>query len=532
MRMLLCVAAVCSYREYASPLFMDIEGRRVQPQDLPRKPKFFMEFRAFSTDFRLELDDSSYKMEGTVLKRNICDFSVSLIGDSSSYGSISICNKISGAFVSEHSRYMVEGDHGRLLIEKRPFKPSLANGDTKDETEKDKYHYIKVFLVNDMGRVQALGPEVNADTREIFINAKKLIEGSAWDRYKIKLVLSDILNIVGGEKEEEDLMPEKAALEKRLRRFSREFERIKNDPYNLGSALNRANLVVLLRSRNRKFVEGLTYIGGATSPSESFSVINVSETDSYFYKGRTLAHEIAHSLGATHDRVGGFLMEEEGISAGREDLVFLSPRSIRQIESFIGENIQEFGSVDTCGNGILDGGKECDSGLAQGSICCTGGCRLRRGAECDDRNGRCCRGCRLLPRLTKCRDKPMSIHKAECHRDSYCDGGSPGCPVSYVRDGTWCSGGVCRRGMCETRALLCERLNRAHDARCPANGILNCLDEYDVCTPMYTENLTPIRVAPEARSRSATDGGLVYLIIPSLLLVLYLLSYKWITAGL
>ncbi|EJW04439.1 hypothetical protein EDEG_01309 [Edhazardia aedis USNM 41457] len=82
-------------------------------------------------------------------------------------------------------------------------------------------------------------------------------------------------------------------------------------------------------------IEGLTYIGGACTSIDSYSIIHLRRNDSTFYHGKVLAHEILHSLGAHHDEdtgcSGGFLMERESCITCRENDVKISSCTVSSV---------------------------------------------------------------------------------------------------------------------------------------------------------------------------------------------------------
>lgn len=486
MHVLFALAAMCSGEAAVAPLFMDAQGRRILPEDIPRASSLTMELGASGREFRIELHGASYRLDGLLMKQNMCEFSVTHVNGVDAYGSVSFCSSVHGSFILSGLEYEIRSvDAERVEIRERGHvaEDALKAGNAPQELSMKRA--VKIFLINDAERVQEIGPEINLDTSEIFRSAKSIFEGNKWLK-QTELVLMGTLNIVDRLLDSDsEVQDAEARSIERLRGFADAFQAMRDG----GShpLLTASDVVFLLRRSDTARVNGLTFIGGAGSPDRGFGVVELNELDSYFYKGKVLAHEISHSLGAVHS-VDGLMKGEESPTEREEDVV-LSSRNIGEMEAFM-DRSGGFGSADTCGSGFIDGAKECDSGLPFGSACCTRDCRLRPGAQCDDRNGKCCRGCMLMPRGARCGERPRSVYKTDCEENSYCDGKSSACMPRYARDGSRAGGGVCKRGVAQTEALVCQRLGRFFSPRCSSpDGRVWCLDEYNICSP------TPFRIS-------------------------------------
>lgn len=507
--------------EEISMVFASLDNRIIPMESIPLSSNLILTFKAFGKEFRLRLSDSSLEANGVLMRQNLCDFSITCLDEEECYGSMSFCNSIRGSFVSSGIMYKIKStEDGRVEIEELGQASMHAQKDVKKHVEVGGgKRVIKVFLINDYDRVQEIGPDINLDTMEIFKNAKDVFEGNKWNIHGIKLSLNGILNVVDkpliqepfsrlhelGMIKTRDFNPEyieKADSIRVLNAFSRILGPGRMDT-DAGSFLEKSNLILLLQTSSIK-VNGLTFVGGMGSSTRKFGVIRISESDSYFYKGKVLAHEIAHGLGAEHEPDERCLMREEESPLEKEENAALSHKTIKKIENFILKNELRFGEVDTCGNGVMEEGKECDSGLPNGSICCTSQCKLRSWAQCDDRNGRCCRDCGLLPRNTMCKEKSLNVHKMECEKGNFCDGESPECRIRYVKDGSRpIPKGVCKKGVLQTEALMCERVGKFSNEKCPSrDGKLWCLDQYDVCFPVFTSLSSPIKLL-DLRSQEA-----------------------------
>uniref|UniRef100_A0A3B5KWJ0 Uncharacterized protein n=1 Tax=Xiphophorus couchianus TaxID=32473 RepID=A0A3B5KWJ0_9TELE len=179
----------------------------------------------------------------------------------------------------------------------------------------------------------------------------------------------------------------------------------------------------------------------------------------------TIAHEMGHSFGMSHDAAGCVCGPVVG-GQGFPD--FFSDCSIQQLAQFMDRAqpscLDPPGRISTislgprCGNGLLDGGEECDCGTAEECInpCCDAStCRLTEGSQCA--HGECCERCQLKASGSICRRAAGS-----CDLPEYCSGDSADCPEdSFEMNGKPCYGqapGYCYDGQCPTRAKHCWRL--------------------------------------------------------------------------
>ncbi|KAF9762996.1 Zinc metalloproteinase-disintegrin-like BfMP [Nosema granulosis] len=351
---------------------------------------------------------------------------------------------------------------------KNPIKTNTTMNNIINHTMLEKTAYVKIFFINDRDRVEDLQGDINFDTQEMFREASRIIEGM----FKIKLQFMGVLNIVDG-----TLFPEVYTSKiQKLEYLSNFFE-----DRSLDKSLQNSNLIVFLTSKDIDDVEGLSFIGGSCSLRDGYSMINISQKDSSFYKGKVLAHEILHSLGAHHDDKSLSLMRESFNPVYRESEVVISKETQEEVEAFLHRNISMFTKANTCGSGFVDGSKECDSGLPFGSECCTEDCRLRDGSECDDKNGECCKKCKFVDKNIFCGKSSENYFKKDCQSQGRCSGKSPECISTILPDGLKCLQGVCKRGVCQTPSLWCSRVGRIYEEGCKDKTRLKCLDEKEEC---------------------------------------------------
>ncbi|KAM0675418.1 hypothetical protein GVAV_001245 [Gurleya vavrai] len=305
-----------------------------------------------------------------------------------------------------------------------------------------------------------------------------------------KLFNNELLKSKKSKKEEEQFSINK------LQKYANLFLKIKSDPNNRNSPFSNANLIILYTLKtNISHIEGLTYRGGACSKNDTFSVIHLYPEDSIFYQAKVTAHEILHSLNASHNCNKNFLMDSEGCTTCRENDVRISECSINEVIDFISKQDDKCFELESlCGNGIIDEGEECDSGLPFGSECCTQYCRLRKNAECEDLNGNCCKDCKLLNKNTICQSEN------ECILESKCDGKSPICKKINKED-SLCKNGFCKNGICQTRELFCKRIGKEFSETCDrANECkLVCKNENEICSLIgaVNDNKTEIINLPD-----------------------------------
>jgi cysteine-rich repeat protein len=238
-----------------------------------------------------------------------------------------------------------------------------------------------------------------------------------------------------------------------------------------------------------------------------------------FVYGGVLAHELGHILGASnHDGESntcpssGYVMEAVACALGTcTPPNQWSSCSTLQINEYLRQLSYSksnclYGKVDstdanrdpqineTCGNGVIDTGEECDSGnTVSGSACCTADCKLKTGAVCEDSNGKCCSNCQFKSSTTKC-----STALNECENDAYCSGTSGTCSLSLKADGTTCDGnGRCRSGACLTREAQCISVGYTYKASCDTSKACTLIcysSEHGSCFNIVDTDGAPIKV--------------------------------------
>ncbi|XP_076768846.1 disintegrin and metalloproteinase domain-containing protein 8 isoform X2 [Arvicanthis niloticus] len=202
--------------------------------------------------------------------------------------------------------------------------------------------------------------------------------------------------------------------------------------------------------------------------------VNQDHTKSPIGVASTMAHELGHNLGMSHDEdipgcycpiareSGGCIMTE---SIGSKFPRTFSRCSQVDLETFVTKpqtgcltnvpDVNRFVGGPVCGNLFVEHGEQCDCGTPQDcqNPCCNATtCQLAKGAECA--GGACCHECKVKPAGVVCR--PM---KDKCDLEEFCDGRKPTCPEdAFQQNGTPCPGGYCFDGSCPTLAQQCQDL--------------------------------------------------------------------------
>lgn len=201
--------------------------------------------------------------------------------------------------------------------------------------------------------------------------------------------------------------------------------------------------------------------------------VNTDHSESAVGVAATMAHEMGHNFGMSHDSSGccqtkaddgGCIM---AAATGHPFPRVFNACNQKELQSYLNSgggkclfnppNTRVMYGGQRCGNGYLEDGEECDCGEEEEctSACCNANnCTLKAGAECA--HGVCCHDCKLKSPGVLCR-----APSGPCDLPEYCDGKAESCPANfYLVDGTTCAAGkaYCYTGMCLTLEQQCRAL--------------------------------------------------------------------------
>nr|P0DM90.1 RecName: Full=Zinc metalloproteinase-disintegrin-like brevilysin H2b; AltName: Full=Snake venom metalloproteinase; Short=SVMP [Gloydius brevicaudus] len=183
----------------------------------------------------------------------------------------------------------------------------------------------------------------------------------------------------------------------------------------------------------------------------------------------TMAHELGHNLGMSHDVVN----TEKQCNCGTCVMAPTISDQISKLFSNCSKNDYEnfltlykpqcilnepsktdIVSPPVCGNELLEVGEECDCGspeTCQNPCCDAATCKLTSGSQCA--KGLCCDQCKFSKSGTECR-----AAKDDCDIAESCTGQSADCPTDDLqRNGQPCGNNAqyCRKGKCPIMTNQC-----------------------------------------------------------------------------
>ncbi|XP_055522274.1 disintegrin and metalloproteinase domain-containing protein 12-like isoform X4 [Leucoraja erinacea] len=320
--------------------------------------------------------------------------------------------------------------------------------------------YIELVLVTDNAEYQSYGSN-KARVTQRMINVANAID-LYYRTFNIRIAL------IGVEVWTRDQIVVERDAQITLARFLNWREKV------LLPRLYNDNAHLILGGIFDKGTGGLASFGSICSTSNSGGV-NLDIHPSFLMVSATLAHELGHNLGLTHDTTErncvcetrftgcimdtalGFEIPTMFSSCSREDL----ENSLRHGVGVCLFNLPPLHLLvegPECGNMYLEEGEECDCGKATecSDRCCHPlTCKLIPGAVCSS-TGACCKDCNFLPAGTVCRPR-----RGECDLPEFCTGSSQDCPNNhYMKDGYTCSNGnlFCNQGLCQSADKQCQEI--------------------------------------------------------------------------
>lgn len=201
--------------------------------------------------------------------------------------------------------------------------------------------------------------------------------------------------------------------------------------------------------------------------------VNTDHSESAVGVAATMAHEMGHNFGMSHDVPGCCQAKAEdggcimAAATGHPFPKVFNACNMKELKNYLNSgggkclfnlpNTRAMYGGQRCGNGYLEEGEECDCGEEEEctSPCCNANnCTLKAGAECA--HGVCCDNCKLKNPGVLCR-----AASGPCDLPEYCDGKAESCPANfYLMDGSTCAGGraYCYTGMCLMLEQQCRSL--------------------------------------------------------------------------
>ncbi|KAK5879488.1 hypothetical protein CesoFtcFv8_022599 [Champsocephalus esox] len=228
-------------------------------------------------------------------------------------------------------------------------------------------------------------------------------------------------------------------------------------------------LLPRLRHDNAQLVKGGSFDGTTVGMASQASMcsrdrsggVNVDHLVSVLGLASTVAHELGHNLGMSHDtaerlcscsnerRLGGCIMEPStGFLPGQ---MFSSCSAADLSLSLLSGGGMCLFNVPQ----LLLGGAELWKPECEDPCCNASTCRLVPGAQCSS-DGICCQDCKLREAGSRCRD-PLG----ECDLPEFCTGSSPYCPPNvFLQNGQRCEdeASYCYEGVCASMKSQCQLL--------------------------------------------------------------------------
>ncbi|XP_038134472.1 zinc metalloproteinase-disintegrin-like brevilysin H2a [Cyprinodon tularosa] len=438
--------------------------------------------------------ETSYQEDGTrVTSRphdvDHCYYQGTIANDRESSASISTCDGLRGYFRTSAQRYLIEplsggdeGDHAVTAVNETSSKPALCgvtNESWSDDMEPPtggsrsrsggvsvlrQQKYIELALVADNRAFNKMNRDMTKMRQRIFeiTNFVNMVYRPL--RTFIALVglevwsTNDLISVTN---------PAGANLDAFMKwRKSNLAERIKHDNAHLISGIDFEGSTV-----------GLAFIGTLCT-DHSVGVVQ-DHNDRAIAVGATLAHEMGHNLGMSHDDSSACICSGDSCIMAAA-LSWNIPRSFSSCSSsnyerylttrspsclFDKPDYMRIEAPAVCGNGFKEKGEQCDCGTVQECTnpCCNATtCTLSAGSQCAE--GECCADCQIQPRSRECRPK-----QDDCDLAEYCNGKSATCPEDvFAVNGLPCNKGLgyCYNGQCPQRSTQCLKLygNTASEA--------------------------------------------------------------------
>ncbi|XP_017539884.1 disintegrin and metalloproteinase domain-containing protein 8 [Pygocentrus nattereri] len=423
-----------------------------------------------------------YKQDGSIVNayprlEDHCYYHGRIDGMEDSSVSVGVCSGMRGFVRAEQQLYLIEplsdsteGDHAFYKQEdlkinaKEPASTVSDSGSRASLFKRSNWsafrtpRYVEMFLVVDNAEYKSLGSDTDTVQRrmlEVVNHVDKLYRPH---NIRVMLVGLEVWSI-------KDQILVSVSSDDTLSRFIN---------------WRRDSLLKRVKHDNAQFVTGIDFLGETVGLANKFAMcavgsggINQDHNKDPLGLAATIAHEMGHNMGMSHDAqhctCGQFntnciMTERVGITKFPQ---LFSDCSLNELSVFL-ENANPSCLLNlprsdklyggpVCGNAFLDPGEECDCGSVEEckNPCCSATtCRLTEGSQCAE--GDCCENCQIKQVGSICRASAN-----ECDLSEYCTGLSEKCPEdSFKINGVPCSSGdsYCFNGQCPTHLQHCQRL--------------------------------------------------------------------------
>ncbi|KAM9516495.1 zinc metalloproteinase-disintegrin-like NaMP isoform 2-T2 [Guaruba guarouba] len=412
-----------------------------------------------------------------------CYYNGYIQNDADSIASISACNGLSGYFETRGQKYLIE-----------PLGTSDSDEHAVYKYEKLKQKSIKTCgLVNNTWEEDSNDPtddifkSSNSPEMKAYLKAKKYLEvyivadNSLYKKYEenvktIRQRIFGIVNYINTVYKAINIYVALIGLEiwtdgdKCLLSHAAGFTLDSFSKWRLSDLLKRK------RNDNAQLITGydfegttigLAFLKSICSDIYSAGIIQ-DHNRNEIAVAATMAHEMGHNLGMSHDTKACTCSAEVCIMTDTVSSIIpkkFSSCSLQSFEKYMLSdmpecltNIPDKNSIiapPSCGNGFVEKGEECDCGTPEectNECCDPESCKLTAGSTCAQ--GECCENCQYKQSGAICR-----AVKHDCDLAEMCTGFSEHCPADRFRvNGYPCNygEGYCYMGHCPTRENQCK----------------------------------------------------------------------------
>ncbi|XP_029465441.1 disintegrin and metalloproteinase domain-containing protein 8 isoform X2 [Rhinatrema bivittatum] len=417
-----------------------------------------------------------------------CFYHGHIAGINDSSASISTCKGLSGFFQTDHQVYLIEpleesrGEEGKHAVYRQEhlkmkratcgdanhtmydYGPKMASVlkpfPWKSAPLQKGTRYVELFLVVDNAEYRQYKDIRMLQNRmkEIVNHVDKLYQAL---NFRVALIGLEIWS-------HKDKIPVSPNADTTLNNFL---------------AWRKTELLRKKKHDNAQLITGVDFDGTTVGLATKLAMctgdsgaVNQDHSGSPLGAASTMAHEMGHNLGMSHDEDvvgcscavpkanGGCVMAQ---SVGMVYPKYFSSCSRRDLQSFLSDSrpicllnmpdVDQLFGGPVCGNQFVEHGEECDCGTLEvcTNPCCNATtCKLREGAECAQ--GECCHSCKIRASGELCRNQ-----KDECDLPEYCTGKAAECPEDvFQENGFSCQygKGYCFNGECPSLSQHCQTL--------------------------------------------------------------------------